>query len=373
MFIKSLKLVNFQKHSNLQLDFVNGVNILFGSSDAGKSCIRRALEWIVQNENLDGIRKTGTKKTSVSIILDNDVEIERIRSQSINRYVLREGKDEQVFDSIGKNIPEPIKEKLTIYPIEVDGEDIYLNSQPQIALPFLFDKSPSFRMKLFNKLTGNDVLDALFGGFNKDILRIKRGFKEETERFEERALELKEKRNEKEKAEAVFIRLKRRVKNVKLLHEKYSKLLEIQNLQKKVRSVCVEIKDALKGINIPEDIKHLKEKIEHYERVKEGKNGYEKGLVSLERVRGQLEGICVPEVDYGVLRGKIERVEGLKGLQTSRQNRTDVYYQMEKVLHETELELCDKKDEYKELLKEAKVCPICQGEITEECLRGIEL
>ena len=231
MHIRSLKLINFQKHSDLQIDFCDGVNVLYGSSDAGKSCIRRALEWICQNESFDGVRKTGTKKTIVTLTLDNNIEIERVRSQSINRYIIREGKEEQVFDAIGKSIPDEVKEKLTIYPIEVDGEQIYLNSQPQIALPFLFDKSPSFRMKLFNKLTGNDVLDKLFGQFNKDILRIKRDLREETERFEERGTLLKEKKKAKEKAEAIHIRLKKRVENLKKLHKKYSKLLELAELR----------------------------------------------------------------------------------------------------------------------------------------------
>ncbi len=151
MWIKKLQLINFQKHSDLKIDFKNGVNVLYGSSDAGKSCIRRAIEWITQNESIDGIRKTGTKQTSVSIILDNDIEIERIRSQSINRYIIRQGDDEKVYDAVGKSIPDEVKEVLSIYPIDIDGEEIYLNSYPQIGLPFLFDKSPSFRMKLFNK------------------------------------------------------------------------------------------------------------------------------------------------------------------------------------------------------------------------------
>ena len=199
MYIKSLKLNNFQKHSDLQINFVNGVNVLYGASDIGKSCIRRAIEWVVQNESIDGVRKTGTKKTTVTITLDNNIEVERVRSTSINRYIIRKGKDEQVYDAIGKSIPDEVKEVLTIYPIDIDGEQIYLNSQPQIGLPFLFDKSPAFRMKLFNKLTGNDVLDRLFSEFNKDILRIKRNLKEETERFKDREPKLNDKKIEMER------------------------------------------------------------------------------------------------------------------------------------------------------------------------------
>ncbi len=375
MYLKLLHLINFQKHAELQIDFCKGVNVLYGSSDAGKSCIRRAIEWIVQNESIDGIRKIGTKQTSVTIILDNGIEIEKVRSASINRYILREGEKESVFNSVGKTIPDEIKEKLTIYPIEVDGESIYLNSQPQIALPFLFDKSPSFRMKLFNKLTGNDVLDKLFGQFNVDILRIKRGHREEVERFEERAKDLKTKQIEKEKAEAVYGRLKKRVENIKKLHEKYSKLMELKTLEENVVSDLEETKIKLKNLKVPQeaDIKQLKEKIDRYEQVKSVKNGCERLLVSLSKVSGQLKTIRVPDVDMATWLGKVKRLDSLQRAKGKLDGSSKLYYTIEEDLEKVSLALGDKINEYKDLLKEAKLCPFCQREVTDDCIKGIKL
>lgn len=374
MHIKSLKLINFQKHSDLQIDFVNGVNILYGTSDAGKSCIRRALEWITQNESIDGIRKTGTKKTIVTLTLDNDIEIERVRSVSINRYIIREGKKEQVFDAIGKTIPDEIKEKLTIYPIEVDGEEIYLNSQPQIALPFLFDKSPSFRMKLFNKLTGNDVLDKLFGQFNKDILRIKRDLREETERFEDRATLLKRKKIEKEKAEAIHIRLKSRLGNLKKLYDNYAKLLEIEGLEEANLCNLQEVKVKLNNLKIPKDvdIKRLRENIARFEKLKTAKNASEKIQAGLEKVRGQLSVLKPLSIDIESLKSKIERFDTLKALREHRVISYKAYSELKQDLHDTELVLCHNIKKYKDLLKD-KVCPICQTECDEEHIRRIKL
>ena len=375
MWIKKLKLNNFQKHSSLEIDFENGVNVLFGSSDAGKSCIRRAIEWIVQNENIDGIRKTGTKKTSVTILLDNGNEIERVRSQSINRYILREGKDEKVFDSIGKTIPEEVEEALNISPIEVDGEKIYLNSQPQIALPFLFDKSPSFRMKLFNKLTGNDVLDKLFGQFNKDILRIKRNAKEETERFEKRALELKEKEIEKEKAEAIHIRLKVRVEKIKKLYEKYSKLLELKELHEKIIVSKNEAIKELKYIKIPKDIdiKGVREKIDKFQELKDLKNRCEKLSVGLAKVNGQIKEIKPVSIDISALNTKISRLDILKNHQKQLDDTQKSCYTIKETLKNTIKELGDSIKYYKDLLKESKYCPICKQEMTEDCIKEIKL
>lgn len=307
--LKKLTLNNFQKHEHLELNFVNGVNVLYGASDIGKSCIRRAIEWIVQNENIDGIRKTGTKKTSVSILLDDDIEIERIRSQSINRYIIRKDGDEQIFDAVGKSIPSEVKKVLTIYPIEVDGEEIYLNSQPQIGLPFLFDKSPAFRMKLFNKLTGNDVLDKLFGEFNKDILRIKRDIREETDRFENRKDTLQSKKIEMEKAVAVHTRLKKRMLCLKQKYIKYENLLKLRENMESVFGNQKNVVSNIKGIKIPEDdvLQVLRKNIDRYDLLVTLERSFEKVDIGLDKVREGLKDYKPVSIDYGDLRGKIER------------------------------------------------------------------
>src|SRR5271165_1267211 len=109
MWLKKLTLKNFQKHEDLTLDFTPGVNILYGHSDAGKSCIRRAVGFLFFNDPRtdDIIRKEGTKTTSVCGLLDDDTEVERVKSASVNRYVIRHpGRKDMVYDSIGSEIPE---------------------------------------------------------------------------------------------------------------------------------------------------------------------------------------------------------------------------------------------------------------------------
>ena len=375
MWIKSLKLINFQRHSDLKLDFINGVNILYGSSDAGKSCIRRAIEWITQNENIDGIRKTGTKKTIVNITLDNNIEIERIRSQSINRYIIRKDKDEKTFDAVGRSIPDEVKEVLTIYPIEIDGEEIYLNSQPQIGLPFLFDKSPSTRMKLFNKLTGNDVLDKLFSEFNKDILRIKKNLKEETQRFDERLIELKSKKIEKEKAEVIHKILKKRVQNIKELHEKYSNLLELKHLGEANQEYREDVNLSIKQIQFPqvEQLEQLRTKIDKFEQCKTLKNTSEKIEIGLNKVSNQLKDLKPLEVDFSGLKDKIERFDKIQSIYEKISQNRELFSQIIRNIKIADKEYDISVNNYKRLLSEMKICPICQNKLTEEHLQGIKL
>ena len=123
MNVSKIILKNFQKHSDLTLNFTSGVNYIYGSSDAGKSCIRRAIGFLFFGDprSDDTIRKEGTKVTSVTAILDNGAEVERVKSSSINRYIVRvPGHKELTYDSIGATIPEEVKQILQVDLVEIE-------------------------------------------------------------------------------------------------------------------------------------------------------------------------------------------------------------------------------------------------------------
>lgn len=44
--IKSIIIKNFQSHANTELELCDGVNVILGNSDVGKTAILRALGWI---------------------------------------------------------------------------------------------------------------------------------------------------------------------------------------------------------------------------------------------------------------------------------------------------------------------------------------
>ena len=48
--IKSVEFQNFQSHKKTILEFVPGVNIIVGLSDAGKSAVMRAIKWCLKNQ-----------------------------------------------------------------------------------------------------------------------------------------------------------------------------------------------------------------------------------------------------------------------------------------------------------------------------------
>lgn len=368
MWIRKLEIENFQKHSRLELNFTQGVNVIYGHSDSGKSCVRRAIEWVCQNQKIDSVRKGNTKLTTVRITLHDGTIIERQRSASINRYILNKGEEDIVFDAIGKTIPDEIKDVLKLEPINIDGEDIYLNSGPQLALPFLFDRSPTFRMKLFNKLTGNDVLDKLFVQFNKDILSIGREHKRESGRLEDQQTSLADMLIKKEKMEAVHGRVEESIGELRQLNEKYSKLLELLKLMTEIRVTIVETKRNLEVIKItdPADIKHLREKLDRLDKLKASEINAERTDGTLIKVRGQLAEIKLPTLNYEGINSKIERLNKLKNVQIDLDNCQEKCYTLTKKVEDVTIELVDKENKYSDILSKLDICPLCKQEIKHE-------
>jgi len=374
MYLKSVELSNFQKHDSLKIDFINGINVLSGSSDVGKSSIRRAIEWILFNKNIDGIRKEGTKQTSVIVEIDNGAVIERVRSASINRYILRKDGDEMVFDSIGKTIPDEIKDAIGITPINIDGEEIYLNSAPQIALPFLFDRSPSWRAKLFNTMTGADLLDKLFSTFNKDLLRINRDHKTATERLEMLAEKIESQKTKKEQLEAVHSAAKKHITSLK---EKIATSATLVTLRKQIESnkVGVEaVKISKSKIKIPEPnaIKELTSKINDFEAKKSLCNA----LLSNDKERlivdTKLSNLCIPDVNSDELVYKNERLQTLKWLEkniSANTEYTDAHKkQTDKISNDIGMLIHD----LDLLLQNMPECPMCGQDMNEECIERMK-
>jgi DNA repair exonuclease SbcCD ATPase subunit len=177
MYFTRIELENFQKHKHLVVDLTDKVNVLWGESDAGKSCIIRAITWVVYNEPKKDVRRQGSDMTTVKLHIDSGVIIERQKSDSVNAYVIHQGGEKKRLDAIGKAVPDEVMKILGMSPMVVGDDSIMLNVSSQMEPPFLLSAlsaSSTFRMKIFNKLTGNDLLDAVAQSFNKDALRLNR-------------------------------------------------------------------------------------------------------------------------------------------------------------------------------------------------------
>jgi len=363
MQIKTLKLINFQKHSDLTLNFESGVNVLHGKSDSGKSCIRRAIEWCLFSESISGVRKEGSKQTSVTITFDNDIELERVRSQTINRYILRKDKEEKVYDAIGRSIPKEILDVINMQPITIDDEEINLNISRQLDPPFLLGKSysGSFRMKLFNKLTGNDLLDKVLKSFSKDLRQINIDEKNYTEQLKE----------DKVKLESVEKDYDIKQKQYDVLNYKFKKLKKKQELLDKLKGLYHEFKIYTRDIeecknelklckSIDENkLRELQKKLDRFCTLKEFNDYLISNKAEQKDISSKLGKIIAPGLNIEEMRGKIQRFNTLKLLQ-KRSKALDMDKKSETIeLEQVTKDLKDKQIQYKEIVKTMDICKEC--------------
>jgi exonuclease SbcC len=157
--IESLRLRNFQPHSDRTIEFDKYVTTIVGPTDRGKSAILRALRWICFNRPAgDDFLQFGRK--FVSVILKIDGHKIRRRRGDKNLYEL----DGAPFVAFGTNVPPEIAQLLNV------GET---NFQGQGDGPFWLGESPATAAKKLNAVVDLSIIDRSLGAIATTVRREK--------------------------------------------------------------------------------------------------------------------------------------------------------------------------------------------------------
>ena len=149
MELLKVNITNFQSHKESELEFTDGVNVIIGPSDAGKSAIFRAIYWVITNRPLgDSFRSYWGGDTRVDLHFD-DVIISRLKGDSDNQYIIT-NESPLVLKAFGTDTPEEVVKLLSL-------DDI--NIQSQIDPPFLLANTPGEVAQLLNKAASIDDID----------------------------------------------------------------------------------------------------------------------------------------------------------------------------------------------------------------------
>ncbi|WP_213997405.1 AAA family ATPase [Tepidanaerobacter syntrophicus] len=176
--IKSLRLINFQSHKDTKIDFDEGLTVILGQTDQGKSAIIRALKWVLYNEprGTDFIM-AGCKLCRVSLEMDDGSVIIREREGQRNRYILIQNGKEEVFEGFGNTVPLEIARAHGIPKIRIDKDAASaVNLAEQLEPPFLISESGGNRAKALGRLVGIHIIDAAQRTVLKDITNAKQNF-----------------------------------------------------------------------------------------------------------------------------------------------------------------------------------------------------
>lgn len=196
--IKQVVIKNFQSHADTTIEFDQGLNIIVGESNNGKTSIIRAIMWVIDNQPLGtDFIMAGQNECSVSITYDDGTFITRGRTLKDTGYY-KVG----YFDENGVMQTAEYRGFTNAIPIEVVNthqmpkvnitKDIetHLNVLSQLDSPFLITESPTSKASAIGRITGTHVLDAGVKNCNNLVLNNKKTIKVHSETLAEKEAEL---------------------------------------------------------------------------------------------------------------------------------------------------------------------------------------
>lgn len=150
MLFKSLHLENFQVHEGLAIGFSPTISTIVGATDAGKSAVLRALQWVCTNHlSGDEFIREGTKDCTVTLKVSEDKQVFTIvRSKGRqNVYQLNDAE----YKAFGTDVPQDIAALLRVSDI---------NFQGQHDSPFWFNESAPEVSRRLNAVVDLSVIDS---------------------------------------------------------------------------------------------------------------------------------------------------------------------------------------------------------------------
>ena len=147
--IQKLTLKNFEAHKDTLIDFENGVTIIKGNSNAGKSSLFRALRFVLLNEpgGEDFINFT-ENETEVTLQYNNHIVTRaKARGNKRNEYIV----DGKVLKAFGQGVPDEVKQVFGLSEINYEWQFD--------KRPFLLAETGGYIAGKLNEIVNLDLID----------------------------------------------------------------------------------------------------------------------------------------------------------------------------------------------------------------------
>tara|TARA_Y100000034_G_C6902529_1_gene417738 strand:+ start:1194 stop:2255 length:1062 start_codon:yes stop_codon:yes gene_type:complete len=304
--ISSLSIQNFQRHSNKQLEFKPGLNVITGDNEAGKTAVLRIIRWIIENKPRgetvikDFWSVDDNTETKGKLVFDgHTIERERNTSETKNDWIIN-GKR---FYKPGK-VPEELRTLIPSTEIQASDSSINVCFAPN-KTNFLIDSGPTERAKYFDSLSG--VLRV-----SEEIKTIQNEIKEKElaiAQFKEKSAGIKEQA----KALNKWIEIEQVVKEIKLPISSCEKQIVDLNDLKKLIGRYQSNKEKITKIQIAkpslsaEKAKDISAKIIKLKRI----SALIKKMVGNKSKLEQLESLKAKLINLVPLKEKIDKIKKL--------------------------------------------------------------
>lgn len=259
-YLSKVILKNFQSHQHSIVEFENGLNVIVGPSDTGKSAIIRGIKWVLYNEpSGDYFIREGENECSVTLEFSDGIAVERFRSRSKNIYILHRRDGEKIkYQGFGTSVPDEIVEAIRIKKIHLDGEESSsINIGEQLEGPFLLSEKTSTRASAIGRLIGVNIIDEAL----RETLRDLRNLNNNKRYLDERTESLKDEL----KKYKYLDKLSEQATNIegikKLIKEKSIKLERLKSILNNYSKMKNELKEVNGYLEKVSDLDILEEKV----------------------------------------------------------------------------------------------------------------
>ena len=342
--IRKLKLKNFQIHKTKEIEFTDGVNVIIGETNEGKSAIIRALYMLLENQPRSAekiFHRRGSKKPL-------EIELEDNKGNIIKRTKRKYSLNGVDFKAFNKEVPLPIKELFPLKPI---------NWHKQLDPHFLILSTPGAAAKALSESTGLEEQEEIV----KEIKERLSECKSEIKRLHLNNNEAKERMKSLRPVVKYLLQARSIKGKQKVVEEKQETIEEIHEIinkysecEKKIRKYNIELhlSEISKTIDL---LKELEKTYTHHELLVDIFSQLEetKAVIPVERID-----YFIGEINQ-LINKQIPALSNNESSHCSIQQTLSDLDEFNKTIKKTKKEIIEKEKELNEIKKNMNVCDNC--------------
>lgn len=263
--IKRIELVNFMSHAHTVIEPANGLTVLVGPNNCGKSSVMTALQILCHNENSTYVTRHGEKECSITVETNEGDTIQWVRIRNTTKYVI----NGETFDRLRGKTPPILHQILRLPKVYLDQSqdefDIHFGSQKnpvflindsgRAAAGFFAASSDASRFIEMQKLHSQKVKDS-----NRELKRLDSETNELANEIE-LLKSIPELKNSFEECGQLMTAIENHEKAASDLRDKIEKLVLIQSRLAYYRSMATAY-NLLQGPPAPSETSRISNRIE---------------------------------------------------------------------------------------------------------------
>ncbi len=367
--LKSAYIKNYLRHRDLTLDFVEGVNIIAGISDGGKSSILEAMKWPLKNTQgfgfrydpeIPGDKAPAPKKeemTSTTLNFDDGVLVRQRNERGVNQYILNNDLKNPLEDL--RKIPDEV--------VRLANIDEY-NFQEQHDNYFLLQDTPGEVARKLNRISGLTLIDSSAKKIDSMESAVSGEIKQSGKIIEEKDARVG-KLAFLDKVEPLIGAVEKAVTQKAELFKRKTAIASIIDTLEELTRKKREVEDWLE---VEAPYKELQELVAQREKEARKKNALSELVSQIEGTeleRKEVDEFLLIEASYKEICALLHEKQDLREKRARLMILVKNIEETTSDLSEASIHLGALKANYLEALKKAGVCPTCGTKINEKTLR----